>query len=234
MFCKNCGEQIIEGAKFCRKCGTSINQDIIGKALVEKNSKNNRQSKSFEKNMLISIGTKVAVGVSVVAVVIGGLDIISKVTGDTDSQVEEVLDENTEEENNETERSPEVIEEGQEESSIDTTLLENGWYYVDMYSLGNGRTIIEEGVLIVEAGEWIGPSEDLFDYDNNKKIDVGDSVRIAISDNCYIHSQQGEPDFPGSYIDMSIEDYNMYGTVYELARYIKIEDGLITEIFMTS
>ena len=27
MFCSNCGSQMLEGAKFCQKCGTKLNAD---------------------------------------------------------------------------------------------------------------------------------------------------------------------------------------------------------------
>ncbi len=56
MFCSNCGSQMLEGAKFCQKCGTKLNADTnveIQSRLTEEpvNTKDKTQENSDQSNI---------------------------------------------------------------------------------------------------------------------------------------------------------------------------------------
>ncbi len=52
MFCKNCGNQIIERVSFCQRCGTKVSNDEIKQTSYSINRIENTRKKSKRKFIL--------------------------------------------------------------------------------------------------------------------------------------------------------------------------------------
>jgi len=74
MFCKNCGAQITENAKFCDACGT---QTATEQANIQAQAEKNRQEHPPEHLKIATIITAILFGSSLVAVLFLGGDSVA-------------------------------------------------------------------------------------------------------------------------------------------------------------
>ena len=93
MFCKNCGNEMKDGVKFCGKCGTSIENDDSEQQNVSTSNdqqqdttegdENKRMAAAFQEksDKVINAGTKGCAGICMILIAIGVIGVLIVVIG---------------------------------------------------------------------------------------------------------------------------------------------------------
>ena len=157
MFCKKCGQQIIEGTKFCMKCGTPVDSFTIPVSSVIPQ----KQHKNTGKIIVIILVSVIMIGL----LLIGGMFVLENFWGNRNIQVEEEdKDEKEDKESDTNYISNTEIMEGTEVIS-GTEILADTEIFADTESIADTEILADTEIFNETEDETEHETEQLHKYE---------------------------------------------------------------------